>query len=83
MDKAVETLKQLHLSVTGIPCHVGLEADRKKLIDHVFQCFACLMSITLNEFSLQTVAEFGGFDILVSNAAVNPVFGPVLNVQNF
>lgn len=60
VDKAVETLKQLHLSVTGIPCHVGLEADRKKLIDH-------------------TVAEFGGFDILVSNAAVNPVFGPVLN----
>ncbi|XP_071785454.1 dehydrogenase/reductase SDR family member 4-like [Asterias amurensis] len=26
----------------------------------------------------QTVAEYGGIDILVSNAAVNPVFGPML-----
>ena len=28
---------------------------------------------------LQTVSKFGKVDILVSNAAVNPVFGPVLN----
>ena len=29
----------------------------------------------------QTVEEFGGVDILVSNAAVNPVFGPILEVS--
>ncbi|XP_053402169.1 dehydrogenase/reductase SDR family member 4-like [Mercenaria mercenaria] len=27
----------------------------------------------------QTVSEFGGIDLLVSNAAVNPIFGPILN----
>ncbi|WAR12438.1 DHRS4-like protein [Mya arenaria] len=27
----------------------------------------------------KTVAEFGGLDLLVSNAAVNPIFGPILN----
>lgn len=25
---------------------------------------------------------FGGLDILISNAAVNPVFGPVLSVSS-
>lgn len=28
---------------------------------------------------MQTKADFGGLDILVSNAAVNPVFGPVFD----
>lgn len=60
VDKAVELLKKENLTVLGMPCHVGLEADRQKLIE-------------------QTKATFGGIDILISNAAVNPVFGPVLN----
>ena len=29
----------------------------------------------------QTVAEFGGIDILVSNAAVNPIMGPIFEVS--
>ena len=29
-----------------------------------------------------TLDQFGGIDILVSNAAVNPAFGPALNVIN-
>ncbi|XP_072013540.1 dehydrogenase/reductase SDR family member 4-like isoform X1 [Amphiura filiformis] len=29
----------------------------------------------------ETVSRHGGFDILVSNAAVNPVFGPILQVN--
>lgn len=29
----------------------------------------------------KTVQEFGGIDMLVSNAAVNPVFGPILDVN--
>lgn len=28
----------------------------------------------------QTLKDFGGIDILVSNAAINPVFGPALDV---
>ena len=32
-------------------------------------------------FSVQTVAKFGGLDILVSNAAVNPSFGPTTTVS--
>ena len=30
---------------------------------------------------LQTVKAFGGLDILVSNAAVNPTYGPVLEAE--
>ena len=30
---------------------------------------------------LQTVSKFGGIDILVSNAATNPVMGPMLDVS--
>lgn len=29
----------------------------------------------------ETVSRFGGIDILVSNAAANPVFGPILDVE--
>ena len=32
-------------------------------------------------FFFQTVSRFGGIDILVSNAAANPVFGPILDVS--
>ena len=28
----------------------------------------------------QTLAKYGGIDVLVSNAAVNPTFGPILDV---
>ena len=31
----------------------------------------------------ETVAQYGGLDILVSNAAVNPYFGSSSRVQNF
>lgn len=30
---------------------------------------------------VQAAEHFGGVDILVSNAAVNPVFGPILEVS--
>jgi dehydrogenase/reductase SDR family member 4 len=35
VDKAVELLKKENLTVLGMPCHVGLEADRQKLIEQV------------------------------------------------
>ena len=35
VDKAVELLKKDNLTVLGMPCHVGLEADRQKLIEQV------------------------------------------------
>ena len=33
-----------------------------------------------NVYFLQTIQHFGGIDILVSNAAANPSFGPILQV---
>ena len=30
---------------------------------------------------VQTVSKFGGVDILVSNAAVNPSYGPILEAK--
>ncbi|XP_045194918.2 dehydrogenase/reductase SDR family member 4-like [Mercenaria mercenaria] len=60
VDKAVQTLKNKGLTVSGVVCHVAKKEHRKKLIE-------------------QTVNEFGGIDLLVSNAAVNPIFGPILD----
>ena len=34
------------------------------------------------KFFAQTISKFGKLDILISNAAVNPTFGPTLEVSN-
>ncbi|GBN26402.1 Dehydrogenase/reductase SDR family member 4 [Araneus ventricosus] len=62
VDKAVSEIKSISDNVSGIPCHVGKQEDRKLLLD-----FA--------------VAKYGGIDILVSNAAVNPVMCQVLDTN--
>ena len=36
-----------------------------------------------NEILFQALKEYGQLDIMISNAAVNPAFGPVLNVRSF
>lgn len=61
VDRAVVTLKQEGLSVTGTVCHVGKAKDRKQLV-------------------ATAVNLHGGIDILVSNAAVNPFFGNLMDV---
>lgn len=48
-------------------------------IDGMFQLVSPSGYFTVDLLS-QTVSVFGGLDILVSNAAVNPVFGPTLEV---
>jgi len=48
-------------------------------IDGMFQLVSSSGYFTVDILS-QTVSVFGGLDILVSNAAVNPVFGPTLEV---
>ncbi|CAL1300763.1 unnamed protein product [Larinioides sclopetarius] len=62
VDEAVAEIKSISDNVSGIPCHVGKQEDRKLLLD-----FA--------------VAKYGGIDILVSNAAVNPVMCQVLDTN--
>lgn len=44
----------------------------------------CVGNIFLFIFDcyVQTVSKFGGIDILVSNAAVNPAMGGVLDVSS-
>lgn len=42
VDKAVEALKSLKLSVTGVVCHVAKREDRQKLLDEV-QIFSFLL----------------------------------------
>ncbi|XP_020037353.2 dehydrogenase/reductase SDR family member 4 [Castor canadensis] len=61
VDRAVTTLKEEGLSVTGTVCHVGKAEDRERLV---------AMAVNLH----------GGIDILVSNAAVNPFFGNLMDV---
>ncbi|XP_041375333.1 dehydrogenase/reductase SDR family member 4-like isoform X1 [Gigantopelta aegis] len=59
---AVRKLKDEHLNVAGVTCHVGRAEDRSNLFK-------------------ETLEQFGGIDILVSNAAVNPMFGPILDTS--
>ncbi|MEL7160047.1 MAG: glucose 1-dehydrogenase [Bacteroidota bacterium] len=58
VDAVAAEFTEAELSATGLACHVGDEAQLKKLVE-------------------QTTATYGGVDILVNNAATNPVFGPL------
>uniref|UniRef100_A0AC34QA06 Uncharacterized protein n=1 Tax=Panagrolaimus sp. JU765 TaxID=591449 RepID=A0AC34QA06_9BILA len=63
VDEAVAALRLDGIDCHGIVAHVGIDSDRKKLID-----------TTLN--------RYGKLDILVSNAAVNPAYGDVMDVTD-
>jgi hypothetical protein len=50
--------------------------------------FVCLLCFEMCHYIIyaihfQTVKQFGGIDILVSNAAANPYFGSMLGVSMF
>ncbi|XP_017460785.1 PREDICTED: dehydrogenase/reductase SDR family member 4-like [Rhagoletis zephyria] len=62
VDRTVADLRKEGLSVEGIVCHVGKDADRKALVNF-------------------TLEKFGGIDIFVSNAAVNPGVGMILETE--
>jgi NADP-dependent 3-hydroxy acid dehydrogenase YdfG len=47
--------------VIAVPCHVGRDEDRRRLID-------------------ETMRVYGQIDVLIANAAVNPVFTPLQNL---
>lgn len=87
MDKAVSLLRSKNIQVTGTTCNVGNKDDREKLINMVSALCVSQETIQLliffgedmyHLFSSQTVEQCGGIDILVSNAAVNPFFGNIL-----
>ena len=40
-----------------------------------------IKTVVCDLFACQTVKQYGGVDILVSNAAANPTFGPILEVR--
>ncbi|KAE9556433.1 hypothetical protein FO519_000318 [Halicephalobus sp. NKZ332] len=63
VDEAVTALKHEGVDCAGIVAHVGIDEDRRKLIDF-------------------TLERFGKLDILVSNAAVNPTYGDLMNVTD-
>ena len=56
------------------------------VVVEVSMCAACLTRLHRlyqSQFLIpQTISTFGKLDILVSNAAVNPVYGPILEVHN-
>ena len=39
-------------------------------------------SVSMKNLVNETISKYGGIDILVNNAAVNPVFGPVVDTDN-
>jgi NAD(P)-dependent dehydrogenase (short-subunit alcohol dehydrogenase family) len=63
-DACESTRAQLHsegFEVIAVPCHVGRDEDRRRLID-------------------ETMHAYGQIDVLIANAAVNPVFAPLENL---
>ena len=93
VDNALKKLKEQGLTVSGLTCHAGSAEDRTKLFEHVslpsppdcsLNCLSVPEFIPVHFHNacciLQACKEFGGVDILVSNAAVNPAFGPILDV---
>ncbi|KAI4470387.1 dehydrogenase/reductase (sdr family) member 4 [Holotrichia oblita] len=75
VDQALEKLKSHKLDVCGLVCHVGNPEDRKRLYNEVFYIYSYAhMNI------LQAIKQYGGINILVSNAAVNPAIGGVLEL---
>lgn len=85
--------------VIGLVCHVKKAEDRSRLIAEVLttivysdlfintfwtNMYNCEILRHLGLlFILQTVKSYGGIDILVSNAAVNPWFGSAIDVRTF
>ncbi|XP_069488881.1 dehydrogenase/reductase SDR family member 4-like [Ambystoma mexicanum] len=60
VDRAVEELTAENLSVSGVVCHIGKEADRQRLVATALE-------------------HYGGIDYMISNAAVNPFVGNILD----
>ena len=75
--QAVSTLRGEGLEVAGIVCHVGSADDRQKLVDFVCATFFSFLVFHY----LQTLQKYGRIDILVNNAAQNPHFGDILEVN--
>ena len=72
VEAAVAALRADGHEVAGTVCHVGKPQDRQNLLK--VKSPSGLSQVDI--FPLQeTVNRFGGLDILVSNAAVNPYFG--------
>ncbi|XP_036985249.2 dehydrogenase/reductase SDR family member 4 isoform X1 [Artibeus jamaicensis] len=93
VDRAVAALQGEGLSVTGTVCHVGKAEDREQLVataqgllfvpwsgkEHLPKDGKC-MNVLLKAGRNNAVKLWGGIDILVSNAAVNPFFGNLTDV---
>ena len=89
VDKAVALLQSQSIQVTGTTCNVGKGEDREKLVQMV-TIFNLPMPVTWISHKIchnkslimcleQTLDQCGGIDILVSNAAVNPFFGNIMD----
>ena len=65
------------------PPKTGFLASRPISYTVIFRnaCFLIVVNCITLSLLLQTVSKFGGIDILVSNAATNPVMGPMLDVS--
>lgn len=90
VDKAVALLQSQSIQVTGTTCNVGKGEDREKLVQMVSPVsmnaseesseIPFIYNLINNLFLglEQTLEKCGGIDILVSNAAVNPFFGNIM-----
>uniref|UniRef100_A0AC34GNY0 Dehydrogenase/reductase SDR family member 4 n=1 Tax=Panagrolaimus sp. ES5 TaxID=591445 RepID=A0AC34GNY0_9BILA len=63
VDDAITALRNEGIECGGVVAHVGIDDDRKKLINYVME-------------------RYGKLDILVSNAAVNPTHGNLMDVTD-
>lgn len=80
VDQALGKLKAQNLNVYGIVCNVSNQEHRMKLYNEVPSKYY-KKGNKKSRFHLQTVKQFGGINILVSNAGINPMLGGVLEVN--
>ena len=83
VQKAVELLKKDNLECHGLVCHIAKKSDRIKLIEEVtiFNNTITYNSAIAYNLYKKAVDKYGGIDIIVSNAAINPSFGPIFDVN--
>jgi dehydrogenase/reductase SDR family protein 4 len=84
VEEALSSLRAQGIQAVGIPCHVGSAEQRQALIQAAVKVCALghiLVCLDAFETCLAYIQEYGHIDILVSNAAVNPSTGRIVDTS--
>lgn len=80
VDDAVNALKLEGIDCSGVTAHVGIDAERKKLVQYALERYD--LYVMMNCVIILIIFRYGKLDILISNAAVNPHKGDLMSVTD-